>query len=600
MPQPRRLAVALVIALLATTAVASSPQVMLAGQNPSACSPGHMPTLWDDENHPPTSVRVLRSKGPNAGHVETVDFWTYVGVVLKTEYSGNQMASPYMQAGALAVKQYAWYYAMHWRGGKVSFTSTSEDGSTTTTTECFDLKDTSIDQIYRPEKPDPDNPGEWLPANQPSASNLKAMRETWHLSMRKWQERKNKSRIFLSGYRAGKKVPCGSDGDGFKIYQKSLKDCATKGLSLEEALRQYFEPKLLLVDGRRHDIVDDRNWRGDLGLLVPSGGDTQWRLYEGTTDSFNAGATGTFNGLNFSSVLGYGVAQFDSADANGADDANLLADLVLLTDNGKLKVGRANGNGLDALSTHDAPSGAMRLLVGDFDGDLMDDIGVMTRPGAGTAALWVMRRQGGGGFENAVSWWSGVLDIADPAVFVAAADVNGDDLADMVARDAGGNYLAATSNPSCNNLTVWGSCPPSAVGVGGLSELGTWLAAPGSVPADATNLIGDYDRDGRDDVLAVSNGASFKVMGLRAQGGGFADPQQLYQSTTPLAGVIPVAMDVNVDGMADLALVTKDGTGTDVQWLRTAERTANPAKMNGTGGAPLNGGVTWAANPAAF
>jgi hypothetical protein len=180
---------ALVSALLATSAFAGTPHTVTAAVDPAAvCSPEHMPTMWDDETHPPASVRVLRSKGPNAGHVETVNFWTYVGVVLRSEYSGNQMAFPYMQVGALAVKQYAWYYAMHWRGWKVTFTKTNEDGSTTTTTECFDLKDTTTDQIYRPEKPDPNNPGEWLPANQPSAFNLKAMRETWQVAEQEEQE----------------------------------------------------------------------------------------------------------------------------------------------------------------------------------------------------------------------------------------------------------------------------------------------------------------------------------------------------------------------------------------------------------------------------
>jgi hypothetical protein len=383
--------------------------------------------------------------------------------------------------------------------------------------------------------------------------------------------------------------------------QKSLKDCATKGLSLEEVLREYFEPNLLVVDGRRHDIVDDQNWRGDVGLLVANGSDTQYRLYQGTSDSFNNGPTGTLNGINFGSVLGSGVAQFDAADTNGANDAKMLSDLVLLTNNDKVRVARSNGNGFDAPASYDTPAGAQRLLVGDFDGDLLDDVGVMTTPQAGTATLWVMIRQSGGGFADAVDWWSGALDLSDPSVFVAAADVNGDDMADVVARDAAGNYLAAASQASCADLTIWGTCPPTSVGVGALSDLSIWLAAPGSVPANATNLVGDYDRDGRDDLVTVANGVNFKVMGIRAQtNGGFADPVQLYQSASVFAGVIPVAMDVNFDGMVDLALVTKDGTGIDLQWLRTAERTSNPAAMNGTGGTPLNGGVNWSANPRPF
>ena len=51
--------------------------------------------------------------------------------------------------GALAVKQYGWYYTMHWRGGSCQVTN-PDDG--TTTVECYDVKDGTLDQIYKPEK----------------------------------------------------------------------------------------------------------------------------------------------------------------------------------------------------------------------------------------------------------------------------------------------------------------------------------------------------------------------------------------------------------------------------------------------------------------
>ena len=215
-----------------------------------------------------------------------------------------------MRIGALTVKQYAWYKAMYWGGGRVTFLN--PDG-VTTTTQCYDLKDTTADQIYKDVKPDPDNPGQWIPANVPTEANLKAMRETWHISMRKWMPDKNKSRLFLSGYRSGKAACRAAPiADGFKIFQKSLRDCGIKGMTFEETMRRYFEPNLQLVDVRAHDVVEDNGmWRGDLGVLNDNGA---WRLYRGNPDGFASGPTGSLG--NLGEVLGQGLgdvtgAQFD-------------------------------------------------------------------------------------------------------------------------------------------------------------------------------------------------------------------------------------------------------------------------------------------------
>ena len=36
------------------------------------CSPGMLPIKWTDDLHPPDYIKVRRTKGPNAGHVEKV------------------------------------------------------------------------------------------------------------------------------------------------------------------------------------------------------------------------------------------------------------------------------------------------------------------------------------------------------------------------------------------------------------------------------------------------------------------------------------------------------------------------------------------------
>jgi hypothetical protein len=565
MPQPRRTAWALLFALVASLTFAGPSGVVLAAAPKPQC------TGWTDEQHPPATIRVLRSNGPNAGKVEVADFWKYVGVVLRAEYSsGADKPTSFMWVGAITVKQYAWYYAGHWRGGM------------TAAGVCYDVKDSTADQIYKPE------------TNIPTPANFKAMRETWHMSLRKWVPDKNVSRLFLTGYRSGQQKPCGADSTGWKIFQKSLRDCGVKGLDLEETLREYFEP-MLLVDTRGHDVVNDgQTWFGDLGLLSGGGpGATQWRLYAGTADSFANPIGGLFPDIPFASIIGQGIGNVDSGASDGAPDARLLADLVMLTNGGStVRVARATGTGFAAPTAFTLPAGivAEQLLVADFDGDMLSDVGLLSTVAPGEGRLMVMRSGGNGGFGAPVPWWTGPLNL--PAGEVAlAGDTNGDGMADLIVRGVTGTYKVATSNASCAVMTAWGGCP--AVGPAGLGTLAPWL--DWGAAADVKHLVGDYDRDGRDDLIVVlRSGAGIRVVGLRSQvDGGFANPADLWQSSTvPFDEVLPVALDVNPDGMADVALIRKNGTASSLTWLRAIERTAAPASMAAT--TPLaDAGLTW-------
>jgi len=602
MPQQRRAAWALIASLLATMSFAA-PAFAGDGGGPvdkplvddptEVCAPGHLPTRWMDELRPPPTVRVLRSKGPTNGDVDVVPLWDYVGRVVRAEYSsGGTKPYPWMHVGALTVKQYAWYYSMNWRGGRVH--KANPDGSTTT--KCYDLKDTTADQIYTDLKADPANPGQWIEANAPTPANLKAMRETWHLTLRKWQADKNKSRIYLTGYRSGKQFPCGADSTGFKIYQKSLRDCGTKNLNFEEVLREYFEPGLI-VDTRGDDVLSDGNaWLGDLGVLTPGTG--QWRLFKGSADSFTAGPTGTFAGLG--QVLGQGAGNVDSANPNGSNNEKLFADLVILTASGNnrsVAVAHATGDGFAQPTSQAAPSGAERLVVGDFDGDLLADAGFLSTVSPGNSKLSVMPADGAGGFNGAVDWWTGALDLS-ATDFASAADTNGDGMADLVMRNAAGIYSVALSSASCSDLTAWGACPAGAVGPNSLAAATQWLSW---AQADVKHVVGDFDRDGRDDLIVVVKDANgVKVMGLRTKTEGtFAAPQQLWASASvAFADVVPMALNVNADGMADLALVTKNGSLSKVQWLRTNERTTVPASMTAT--TPFDSSLAWSAGNRPF
>ncbi|MEA2676752.1 MAG: hypothetical protein QOJ81_893 [Chloroflexota bacterium] len=572
MTNPRPSAWALICVLVVGLLGTAGTAVTLAANPPPQC------TGWTDEFHPPTTIRVRISRGPADGTVAVVPFWDYVGTVLAAEYStSGPRGQIWQRMGAQSVKQYGWYYAMHWRGGKV--TTYNEDG-TVASVDCYDVKDTTADQIYKPVRL---LDGEWIPANTPSINNLTAMAEIWPNSLRKWVVDKQKSRFFLSGYRSGKGNACGTDSDGFKIFQKSLADCNLKGLNYEETQRRYYEPRLLIVDPREHDILDDPGvndqptYFGDLGVLSP-GASTGWRVYAGLADTFAAPVTGNF-GLNTSALMGQGTG-----DVNG-DGRN---DLVMLVP-GKIKLAVATGTGYADPTSQDVPNGISQMVVGDFDGDLFADVGLL-RSTAVTplpdeaATLVVMRGAANGTFGAPQDWWRGPLDLATlvggvPLNQVAAGDVNGDGKADLVIRNAtaGATFWVAPSFASCADpagyaFTYRGVC--TFVPGTGLDVAAVWLDKPAWNAAEVTWTLTDFNRDGRSDVVGVvKDGGGIDVLGAAALlDGGFGESKLMWESnSTAFAEVVPVGLDVNPDGLGDLGLLRKNGANTSLTWLKATQ-----------------------------
>lgn len=567
-----------------------------------AANPPPQCTGWTDEFHPPTEIRVRLSRGPSAGTVAVVPFWDYVGTVEAAEYSTSGPRGPiWLRMGALAVKEYGWYYAMHWRGGTV--TITNEDG--TTTTECYDVRDTTADQIYKPVRL---LNGEWITANVPSVAQLQAMAETWPMSLRKWVVAKQKSRFFLTGYRSGKKNPCGTDADGFKIFQKSLGDCIVKGLNFEEAQRRYYEPNVLIVDPRAHDILDDPDanslatYYGDLGVLTPGASNTtNWRVYAGTDSGFADPVNGTFSGLDPSKIVGYGVG-----DVNGDG----RKDLIMLLNTGKIRVALVNNTGTGYLdpTSQDLPNGAPtdQLLVGDFDGDLLVDVGLLrSTPIAPLpeepATLVMMRGNANGTFSAPVDWWRGALDLTTQQV--AAGDVNGDGRADLVIRDQtlGTTFSVAPSFASCVDpagyaFTYWGPC--TNVPGTGLDVAAQWFNNPNWLTPAPKWTLTDFNRDGRADVVVVvKNGNGIDVFGATAavNGLGFGNANKMWSSgSVSFDNVNPLGVDVNPDGLGDLVLVQKSGSSSAFQWLRASQTDGSAAVTFVSTTAYVDASIPWA------
>ncbi len=166
----RRLAAwvcALTLAAIAVALPSSAPTVEAA----TAC------TNWKSTYTPPKTIRVLRSYGAASGKVQVVPFRDYVENVMAWEWP-EAYPTQALRAGAVAVKQYGWYYARKWRGGK------------TASGVCYDVKDTSADQIYRPE------------TRSAGPKQLKAVAMTWNLSIRRTRDGKPGTFI-LTGYSPG-------------------------------------------------------------------------------------------------------------------------------------------------------------------------------------------------------------------------------------------------------------------------------------------------------------------------------------------------------------------------------------------------------------
>ena len=182
----------------------TAPQAIKHGTTNKRC------TGWRSDYQPPDTIRVLRTHGPDTGHVESVDFPTYVAWVLSAEWTSYYPLEA-MKVGAIAVKQYGWYYTIVYRGG------VDADGN------CYDVTDNTNDQYYDPDA----TPSRPLPGK----IHYLAMAATWNISLHKFSQKAGTSRLFVTGYRAGKNVPCGQQRDGYRLYQHSLLHCASPGRS---------------------------------------------------------------------------------------------------------------------------------------------------------------------------------------------------------------------------------------------------------------------------------------------------------------------------------------------------------------------------------
>jgi hypothetical protein len=163
---------------------------------------------WTSESTPPTTIRVFRTA---TGVVETVDFRAYTKNVLSREWIGSWTTES-LRSGAVAVKMYAWYQVLHWRG------LTNASG------QCFDVYDDTRDQVYNPAQPT------W-------ASAAAAVDATWSTrALRNGAVHPT----YYNGGAAGE--ACGANANGWRLYQWGTQACGLAGLSAAQILLTYYYP----------------------------------------------------------------------------------------------------------------------------------------------------------------------------------------------------------------------------------------------------------------------------------------------------------------------------------------------------------------------
>lgn len=172
------------------------------------------------------------------------------------------------------------------------------------------------------------------------------------------------------------------------------------------------------------------------------------------------------------------------------------------------------------------------LATADFDGDGKLDLVVSTN----FFVSGVMRGNGDGTFTSAFPVFT-----AGNAGRVAVADFDGDGKPDLAFTNPFGNQFTVLQNVSTSGMINFGAATPVTTGspVSGIA-------------------VGDFNGDGRTDVVTVGSGGVLVFLNTSTGSGSFAFGTGVSYLAAPFALGVAVA-DATGDGVTDL-LVTDDGS----------------------------------------
>ena len=183
---------------------------------PGWASPGPSPsgtsgcTGYGSQYMPTGQVRLYRTA---SNTLETVNFNFYVRGVLPREWFPTDPLEA-LKPGALAIREYSWYWTNNWRGGIVP--------SGPYVGQCYDLSD------------DPGSYQDYDPTRASAASDT-AVSAMWDWKMA------DANGIFDAQYASGfSGEACGANATGVKMFQSGTVTCANQSLKWWEIVDRYY------------------------------------------------------------------------------------------------------------------------------------------------------------------------------------------------------------------------------------------------------------------------------------------------------------------------------------------------------------------------
>lgn len=224
------------VALLGVVLLATSLPGPVAGAsvNKRDCSKPY----WTSRKVPPPSIRVGITgrhddvTATRVKRIRTVPFKKYVKTVMRVEFPGwlarkREGGNAYIAAGAVAAKQYAWYWTTRKPRYKV-------DG------RCFDVYDNVRDQVYKPRKKQ---------SAAAEALTNAAVERTWSRLIRR-SKVGGGSEFVLPLYLHDRSRAGGACGGtppgykrGFRMFRSNALTCARRGKGANSILVRSYTPK---------------------------------------------------------------------------------------------------------------------------------------------------------------------------------------------------------------------------------------------------------------------------------------------------------------------------------------------------------------------
>ena len=245
------------------------------------------------------------------------------------------------------------------------------------------------------------------------------------------------------------------------------------------------------------------------GVEILARSDTQWWVSSPTPNGLNSEARGTTSGSESTALVG-------DFNGDGIDDIahrDSAGQWIVATSNGKLFQ--------NEVWTKWSPQVDWLAYVADVDGDGKDDI-----VGRTPRNSWYVARSTGQNFENE-RWgkWATEIEWSD----VQVADVNGDGMSDVLGRSENGSWWVAVSTGSDFVNQKWGKW----------SKNVNWSHVE----------TGDFDGDGTDDIVARSENGTWWL--AKSLGAHFTN-QRWGQWSSKIAWTDVRIADVDANGATDI------------------------------------------------